>query len=80
MNIRYNILILSIFSLTMIAYGQTYFGIKYPEPVIQKDALDPIYGQRTLDQLRTSELIFSRLWRYNELLILEEDFMKNKIL
>lgn len=58
-------------------FGQGYFGIKYAEPVLHIDAFDPFYGRKALDQVRVGELIFSRLWRWNERLNLEPDLLES---
>jgi len=60
-----------------ILFGQGYFGIKYAEPVLHIDAFDPFYGRKALDQVRIGELIFSRLWRWNERLNLEPDLLES---
>ncbi len=56
-------------------YSQDYFGFKYAEPVIHSEALDPIYGRVSGDQIRIGEFIFSRLWRWNDRLNLEPDLL-----
>jgi len=58
---------------TAIAQEQDYYGMKYAEPVIHSEALDPIYGRRAQDQIRMGEFIYSRLWRWNSRLNLEAD-------
>jgi|APSaa5957512576_1039674.scaffolds.fasta_scaffold12412_2 ABC-type transport system substrate-binding protein len=55
------------------AQEHDYFGLKYAEPVIHAEALDPIYGRRAEDQIRMGEFIYSRLWRWNSRLNLEPD-------
>ena len=55
--------------------GQDYFGLKYAETILEVVRLDPAYLNQ-LNQIRTGELIFNRLWRYNELLQLEGDLLE----
>ena len=69
--------ILPVIVVSTLVFGQGYFGIKYPEPVIYIDAFDPFYGRKSLDQVRSGELIFSRLWRYNEKLNVEADLLES---
>ena len=56
--------------------GQEYFGLKYAETILEVERLDPAHLNQ-LNQIRTGELIYSRLWRYNELLQLEGDLLEN---
>lgn len=58
-----------------IAYAQNYFGMKYAEPVLHSEALDPIFGRRAEDQIRIGEFIYSRMWRWNSRLNLEADLL-----
>jgi len=67
------LLLLLLLCSTAIAQGQDYFGMKYAEPVIHDEALDPIYGRQAQDQIRMGEFIYSRLWRWNSRLNLEPD-------
>lgn len=69
--------ILLVIVVSTLVFGQGYFGIKYPEPVIYTDAFDPFYGRKSLDQVRAGELIFGRLWRYNEKLNVEADLLES---
>jgi ABC-type transport system substrate-binding protein len=56
--------------------GQEYFGLKYAETILEVERLDPAHLNQ-LNQIRTGELIYSRLWRYNELLQLEGDLLED---
>ena len=49
--------------------------MKYAETILEVVRLDPAYLNQ-LNQIRTGELIFNRLWRYNELLQLEGDLLE----
>ena len=55
--------------------AKNYFGLKYAENILDTDRLDPAKLSR-LNQIRTGELIYSRLWRYNDRLLLEPDLLK----
>lgn len=71
------VVLASILFLTSQVFSQQqYYGIRYPESVLHVDALDPFYGRKSLDQVRLGELIYSRLWRWNEKLILEPDLVE----
>jgi ABC-type transport system substrate-binding protein len=68
------LLLLSFFSVNF-SEAQNYYGLKYAEPVLHIDALDPIYGRRHFDQIRIGELLYSRLWRWNHNLSIESDLL-----